>query len=501
MTERQRAEIEQRRENEARAQAERMAHLGFWRWHVADNRVTWSDELYRIYGLDEASFGASFEGYLERVHPGDRAAVRATIEDAVRRRGETSFVERIVRPDGSVRHLRSWGKVDVDDAGEPVEMFGTCLDITEMLEASEEQRRVTEQLRHAQKMDALGRLAAGVAHDLNNLLMIMTCSAQLLGLHRTDDGDGDLLEQIDGAAARAAALTRQLLALSRQQARDLEVVDVNAVVDDLARLLERTLPPIVHLETRLAPGLAGIRADKSQIEQVVLNLAVNGRDAMPSGGLLTLATRADGDDVVLEVRDTGVGMSPEVQARIFEPFFTTKGSGRGTGLGLATVYGIVAQSGGRIEVESIPGVGSLFRVRLPRTADIAAPRPAAPAPAPAPAGGETVLLVEDDDAVRRVVRELLTESGYRVLDVRDPDVALQLAAEAAEIRLLLADVHLPRMSGIELARRIRALRPELKVLFMSGRREEDDSDLPGPILEKPFGAELLAARVREQLDT
>jgi len=358
VTERHRAEEDARRDAAARAQAETMAHLGFWQWDVAANRVTWSDELYRIYGLAPGEFRPTFEGYLERVHPRDRERVRETIERALRLREPATFDEWIVRPDGQVRRLHSWAAISGDSkAGLPEVMFGTCLDMTLLIEAQ-------ESLQKAQKMEAIGRLAAGVAHDFNNLLAIIQGASCMLQSPVADRKEA--AEAIDGAIDRAAALTKQLLAVSRQQVLALGIHDVDQIVRDMSKLVARLLPQSIELRTELG-GAGHVSADRTQLEQVVLNLVVNARDAMPAGGVLTVATRSMGEAVAIDVRDTGVGISPEVQTRIFEPFYTTKAQEGGTGLGLAMVYGIVTQCGGRIELESAPGAGTRFTILLPRS--------------------------------------------------------------------------------------------------------------------------------------
>jgi nitrogen-specific signal transduction histidine kinase len=391
----------------------------------------------------------------------------------------------------------------------------------ERRQAEEALRRSEAQLRHAQKMEAVGRLAGGVAHDFNNLLTVITGYSEVLlqGL-RAGDPLRESLGEIRTAGERAGLLTRQLLAFSRKQLLHPVVLDLNAVVADMERMLRRLIGEDVELVTRLQPGLWPVRADPGQMEQVLLNLAVNARDAMPTGGRLAIETanvelagsaagllgERPGRYTLLAVSDTGCGMPPEVRAHLFEPFFTTKEVGRGTGLGLSTVYGIVTQSGGHIAVETEVGRGSSFRVYLPR-----APEADALARRKEPAGGlprgqETVILVEDDDALRAVIHTILRRCGYQVLDARHGgDALVSCEQHAGPIHLLISDVVMPQMSGPQLAERLAWLRPGLQVLYISGYTDEAviRHGVVNPavaFLQKPFTPAALAQKVREILD-
>jgi signal transduction histidine kinase/ActR/RegA family two-component response regulator len=391
------------------------------------------------------------------------------------------------------------------------------------VQAQKEQERLQQQFFQAQKMESVGRLAAGVAHDFNNLLTVIGGFTELLlARFPAEDPAHGQLEQVLAAAQRAAGLTRQLLAFSRQQVVVPRVLEVNQVVRDLAKMLVRLLGEDVELVTRLAPGVHPICADPGQLEMVLMNLAVNARDAMPEGGRLVLESAnvsldeayarshpdaQPGEHVVLTVSDTGCGMSEEVKAHCFEPFFTTKERGKGTGLGLATVYGIVRQCGGHITVDSQPGQGTTFRLYFPATASSAPVLPSRAARvAPRPGGGETILVVEDEEGLRRLIGPALEGVGYRVLLAPDAATALRLV-ETAEtpVDLLLTDVVLPRTGGWELAEQLRARRPEVKVLFMSGY--SDHTTLQQKVLEpghhflpKPFTTSELLEKVREALD-
>ena len=380
-----------------------------------------------------------------------------------------------------------------------------------MLEVSE-RKSLEEQFRQAQKMEAVGRLAGGIAHDFNNLLTVMTsCSEMLLNDLAAEDARRGDVEEIRGAAQRAASLTRQLLAFSRKQLLQPTLLDLNSVASEMERMVARVIGENVSIELQLDPDLGFVRADMGQIEQVVMNLVVNARDAMPDGGRIVIATRnipVAGDErgaVALEVHDEGIGIAPEALSQIFEPFFTTKERGKGTGLGLSTVYGIVKQSGGDIQVESIPGHGSIFRVVLPRYGEGVQPS-AGDAVYPTPSRREaTVLLVEDEESVRTLATRILERDGYRVFAASDAVQGETLfARHANEISLLVSDLALPGAGGTELVTRLRSRRPSLPVVFMSGYTDRDvqtaqDSGATTVFLQKPFTPDGLVQAVSEIL--
>jgi PAS domain S-box-containing protein len=393
---------------------------------------------------------------------------------------------------------------------EPDTVLWVARSVNEQKQAEDALRRSEEQLRQALKMEAVGRLAGGVAHDFNNLLTSVLGHADLAisRVHPSDPMHDDLLE-IKSAGARAAALTQQLLAFSRKQVLEPRVLDLNAIVAGIARMLRRTIGEDIDLVTRLAPDLGNVRADPVQMEQVILNLAVNARDAMPLGGRLVIETMnvalANGAGVRVTVTDTGVGMSEEVRAHLFEPFFTTKEVGKGTGLGLATAYGIVQQSGGTISVISIPGQGTSFLVDLPLVRGEPVPPERAVALLPG-SGTETILLVEDEDAVRNLTRRVLEHHGYRVLSASSGEAALEVSRlHTGPLHLLLTDVVMPGISGPRLAEQLQAERPDLLLIFMSGYaattlEQKILLDPASAFLQKPFTTEQLMRRLREVLD-
>jgi two-component system, cell cycle sensor histidine kinase and response regulator CckA len=393
-------------------------------------------------------------------------------------------------------------------------------DLTERKRTEARLHQTEEQFRQSQKMEAVGQLAGGVAHDFNNLLTVITGHTDLLlGDEAISSRVRDSLEQMRDASRRAATLTRQLLAFSRKQVLVPAVLDLRAIVSDMGRMLRRLIGDHIELLVSVAPDLWPVRADQGQIEQALLNLAVNARDAMPRGGTLTITaanreagSRPAGEGpagraVALAVHDSGSGIDPSVRDRIFEPFFTTKPRGQGTGLGLAMVYGIVKQSGGSISVESTPGAGATFTLFLPAGDRLSAVTPAPPRAPSARAGPYTVLLVEDDDMVRAVTRGMLTVKGCRVLEARNGRDALQVWQESsASVQLLVTDVVMPGLNGRELAEHLQRQQPDLKVLFVSGQTEGlflDQSHLPRgtAFLAKPFAPDVLNAAVEGLLAT
>ena len=481
------------------------AALGTFDWDVHAGEVDWSGVDLAL-GLAPGALGGTIASYLARVHPDDGGAVESALSRAVAADGPQR-VEHRVLCDGDVRWVELRARAAGARPGSPRRVAGVVLDVTE-------RRRLEEELRQAQKMESVGRLAGGVAHDFNNLLTtILGVSEMLLSGLAPGDPLAEDLASIRDAGRRAAALTRQLLAFSRKQRIEVRPLQLDEIVRAFAPMLSRLIGEDVKVRLDLAVGLPSVLADPAQVEQILMNLAVNGRDAMPGGGTLTIALApervatavaggpAAGAYVRLSVADTGAGMSGETAARAFEPFFTTKPRGKGTGLGLATVYGIVKQHGGFVAVETAPGKGARFEVLLPvapaGAADAAAPEAA---PAPARGRGEVVLVVDDEPLVRRALARALGSRGYTVLEADGGEEALALLDARGRVDLLLSDVVMPGMRGPELVRAFRLRCPGRPALLMSGYPGTDDPGGVAVDLEKPLAPDALARAVRAALD-
>jgi PAS domain S-box-containing protein len=411
----------------------------------------------------------------------------------------------------------------LDRCGSVTRVIGYGLDISDLREAEEALRETQERLLQAQKMESIGRLAGGIAHDFNNLLTTITGNADLLlmDMEKDDPARADI-DEIHNAANRAAALTQQLLAFSRRQVSQPKVLDINEAIQGIKKMLHRLIGEDVELSTYLGEGLGSVRADPGQIEQVIVNLAVNARDAMPNGGALNIRTERvsyeedrergsaeavpAGTYVLITVSDTGIGMDEKTQAHIFEPFFTKKRPGKGTGLGLAMVYGIIRQANGFIRVYSELGMGTTFKIYLPDVDEAAEPAGGAVVASVLAQGTETILLAEDQEGVRNMTKKILERCGYKVLAAEAPEVALRMARDyRGPIHLLLTDVVMPGMSGPELVERVIPVRPDTAILYMSGYTDDQlqhhgvlDSDIT--LIEKPFTASRLAGMVRTVLD-
>ena len=504
------------RSSEARlARAQRMACLGSWEQDLASGEVQLSEDACRILGVQPEESCTTWEALVARVHPEDRASVRDTIQNAVAGGGSSQLDHRIVLPDGSERFVRQYIEPLGNEPG-AARLLGTVQDVTEY-------KHLEEKFRRAQRLEGIARLAGGVAHDFNNLLVVINGYAQMI---LTDLKTGDPLRErareIVNAGNRAAALTRQLLAFSRKQAMRPRTVDLNQLLIDFDKMLRRLIREDIEVKQHFTPGLWSVIADPDQVEQVIMNLVVNARDAMPNGGVLTMSTAnvelrehavqgfpdlSPGRYVSLTVADTGTGMSAETKRRLFEPFFTTKPSGEGTGLGLSMVYGIVKQHGGDVCFHSELGLGSTFETYWPVTDQPGATVDGQDVAHTSYQGNETILLVEDDETVRKLIRHMLMLQGYTVLETRESPEALGVAAgHDGPIDLLLTDVVMPGLSGHDLAEQVVAIRPNIKVVFMSGY---PGSGGPGHgmlessecFLPKPFDEETLGRTLRRALTT
>ncbi|MDQ3138081.1 MAG: PAS domain S-box protein [Gemmatimonadota bacterium] len=490
--------------------------LGQWELAVASGGLEASVTSKATFGFDPHE-PLTFGRFLELVHPDDRSRVQEAVRRTLEAGCDYEVEHRVIWPDGTEHWLLARGRAARAADGTIDRMRGVTLDITD-------RKRSEEQLRQMDRLEAVGVLAGGVAHEANNQMSVVLGFAGFI-LKRDDLPDevrADV-QQVQRAAERTALVTAQLLAFGRRQILQPEVLDLNAVVGGMHSVLARTLGETAKIVLALAPDLGPVRADAAQVEQVLVNLALNARDAMPEGGTLTVRTAnvklgdatghaASGEPIPagryirLEVRDTGCGMTPEVRRRIFEPFFTTKAVGSGTGLGLSTVYGIVKQSDGYVEVESEPGGGTGFILHFPRTptANEAAASPAEPAGSLGGAG-ETVLIVEDDPLVRAMAGRTLGEAGYRVLEAEDGQAAIELLARTESWPdVVVTDLAMPRMDGKTLAARLHALQPALPVIFMSGYADDEVvrrglMTEGGPSLQKPFSPDRLAAALHAAL--
>jgi PAS domain S-box-containing protein len=519
IAERERTERALRESEERLRLALAAAEQGLYDLDVQTGETVVSPEYARMLGYAPEEFEETNARWIERLHPDDREPVAGAYRAYVA--GETpeyrvEFRQRT--KSGDWKWILSLGKiVQYDEAGRPLRMLGTHTDITKRKEAEEESSRLTAQLLHAQKMESVGRLAGGVAHDFNNMLLVILACNELIKMRHPEDAKLLLsLQEIEGAALRARDITRQLLAVSRKQIAAPRSVNLSEFLAETRKTLGRLIGEDVELDFRLGADLWPVRIDPSQLDQVLMNLVVNARDAMPVGGKLTIETtnvRIDedycrrhvgfrpGDYVLLVVSDSGAGMDRETLARAFEPFFTTKAVGKGTGLGLATVHGIVTQNGGVVSVHSEAGQGTTFRIYLPRLRE-AAVAAEAREETPAARTGGRVLLVEDDEAVRRTLAAMLDALGFSVVVATGWREALSLAGRAdASVDVLLTDVVMPELSGKELCERLRAARPGLPVLYMSGYT--DDVIVHHGILEdgvhfiqKPFTMDDLARAIR-----
>ena len=484
------------------------------RWHYV------SPQIESMLGFSPADWVSDSAQWIDRIHAEDREKVLAVEEHFQKNRDLFQAEYRMFARDGRVVWFRDEAVMLPTAEDQPSLMQGVMYDITE-------RKRLEDQLLHSQKMEAVGLLAGGVAHDFNNLLMLIQAHNERLRDAVAEDAPAQKESQgIEHAVTRAASLTGRLLAFSRKQVLQPQVMDLNAVLGEVAKMLDRLIEKNITLRVVPAPQLWPVKADPGQVEQLIMNLAVNARDAMPEGGQLLIETRnaeignahprlrdgvRPGRYAMLIVSDSGVGMDSETQAHMFEPFFTTKEPGKGTGLGLPIVYGVVKQTGGWTHVESKPGQGTTFEIYLPwaEETETKAPAPVSEVQsdlAAAPRGTETILLVEDESGIRELASEFLRRQGYKVLHGMDGNEALRIAEGHEDlIHLLVTDMAMPNLGGKELAHRLRTVRPQIKVLFMSGYPDHpglEDEDVGGQttLLQKPFSLDTLAHKVRTLLD-
>jgi PAS domain S-box-containing protein len=489
-------ELRAQRELLERAQA--AARLGSFSLDVKTRMLALSRELASVLGAPPEPFEMSVGEFSQTfLHEHELLTSAVVASRAYREGGSHSFETRMRRAGGEVIWVRVHGTVELDGLGLPERVIGFVQDVSD-------EHALEEQLRQAQKLDAVGQLAGGVAHDFNNLLTVIAGNAQLTLI--TDDVEEihENTREILRAAQRASELVRQLLVFSRADAAEARVLDLNAVVRGVRRMLDRLLEENVEVEIDLADEDAAVFIEQSQLEQVLLNLAVNARDAMPGGGLLTLSTRADATSVRLVVRDTGTGMDAETAARIFDPFFTTKPRGAGTGLGLSTAYGLVTKAGGSLQVDSRVGEGTTFTVTLPRVAVEDEFDEDTEPPALMPGSGERILIVEDEPMVRTIASEILSRAGYETVLAENGEDALRLVEAGVAFDLVVSDLMMPKLTGPELSEQLRERGHVVPTVFISGYPADLDLDSLGEELTafvaKPFTGEALTEAVRRQLD-
>lgn len=486
-----------------------------YEWKIPSGEMEWFGDVDERLGYAPGELARTAEGRKKFIHPDDLERISRAIENHLHTRQPFFEEYRVVKKDGTFLHWTDSGTALWDSEGNAYKWIGVNTDVTE-------RRSLEDQLRQSQKMEAVGRLAGGVAHDFNNLLSVILGYSEIL-IRKLGPASPfkKEVEEIKKAGNRATRLTRQLLAFSRKQVLELKILDLNASVSEMDKMLRRLIGEDVEFISSLETAPCLVKADPGQLEQVIMNLVVNARDAMPKGGRLTLKTgRIEfyeaavfgqikvpaGRYAILYVSDTGCGMDAETLSKIFEPFFTTKLEGKGTGLGLSMVYGIVTQSGGYIRVSSQKNHGSTFSIYLPEV-EAAPETKALKAVAPALNGGsETILVVEDEDVVRKLIYEILKVSGYRILEARDGDEAVQLAKnEQNHIHMVITDIVMPRMNGSELVKKLKMIKPQLRVLYMSGHLDDaivqhGSSESQSAFLQKPFTTSGLSTKVRELLD-
>jgi two-component system cell cycle sensor histidine kinase/response regulator CckA len=477
------------------------ARVGTWEWDVPSGRVTWSREVLKIFGVTE--FEGTYQAWGKLVHPADKEFVHETLERALKDRSTSEFniAHRSIRPDGKVVWVEGRGQLQRDEHGEPRAIIGIVQDITQ-------RKELEHQLAQSQRLETVGRLAGGVAHDFNNLLTAIIGAVSLAKSQAHAAIQADLQTALD-VAERATALTQRLLVFSKQRASDVRLLELNEVVENSQKMLSRVLRDDIRLRVALSPQRLSLRADLSQLEQVLVNLVINAAEAMPSGGAVEISTRADvvgpghsklspGRYFVLQVKDTGTGMSQEQRQRVFEPFFTTKP--HGVGLGLSTSLGIVERLGGTLVIESELGSGTSISVLLPEAGP---ERKITPPPGALVVGVGRILVIEDDRAVRETTVRLLSRAGFTVMAAEDRAGALSALNSAEKIDLVVTDVIMPEQSGPELVRLLRQQRPDLSALYVSGYAGEalqehglahDDA-----FLQKPYMPGVLVQRIRELL--
>ena len=500
----------------------RSANMGVWSWDIAEDKRTFDQQCCQLLGIDPAAFTGTAKEFFNAVHPGDQAVLTSAMQQTLERDALYKPEYRVVKADGSIRHIAARGRLIRDDSGQPARVLGIVWDVTERTMADAEKEKLKNQLAQSQKLESIGRLAGGVAHDFNNMLTVILGNTEIALVKSAKAVPVRAeLNEIVKAAERSTVLTRQLLAFARKQTIAPKVLDLNDTVAGMLKMLKRLIGEDIDLHWAPKPGLWPVRMDPSQLDQVLVNLCVNSRDAIDGVGKLTIEaenTTFDdaycavhpgfykGDFIRLAVSDDGCGMDQDTMTQLFEPFFTTKGAGKGTGLGLATVYGIVKQNNGFINVYSEPGQGTTLTTYFPRHAGSAAVESPVESKAKPLRGKEAILVVEDEPDILKLTEQILKLQGYTVIPASTPGEAIRLAGDyAGKIDMVMTDVVMPEMNGRDLAKKLLTVYPHIKCLFTSGYTADViahhgvlDADVH--FIGKPFSVQDLAAKVREVLD-
>ena len=516
ITERKQAEKQLREKEQRLAEAQRMARIGSWELDLTNNKLEWSDEIYRIFEIDPEKFSASYEAFLQAIHPEDRERVNAAYTESLKNRTPYRIEHRLRMPNGAIKYVHEYCKTYYDAEGNPVRSLGTVQDITERVS-------MEEALRRSQKMEAIGQLSGGIAHDFNNQLGVIIGYLDFLqDRFANEEKPRQWINKATTATLRCMDLTRQLLTFSRRRQKKKVVVNLNTVINDLNTMIARSVTPEVEIQYFLAEDLWQTEVDPGEFQDAILNMTINARDAMPNGGKLLIETTNKildegytainpgvkaGEYVQLMLSDTGTGMSREVLEHVFEPFFTTKPEGKGTGLGLAMVYGFVRRYDGYIKIYSEPGMGTTIRIYLPRTTS-AAPVTTIETSQEAvlPRGNETILVVDDEVDLLQLADQYLSDLGYRVHLAKNATEALKTLAGDETIDLLFSDVVMPGgINGYELAQKAEELQPGIKILLTSGFTSKTIAKnglarFSTNLLSKPYRKQDVVQRIREVLD-